>query len=130
MKKMTRIAVGALCGVTMAAAAKGLFDIFTRGLMDEALDREEPRVIRKVKSRLTEGFTGEKEAMQKANELSKELAAKPHQRVEIEASDGTKLVGHYFRVEGAKRTLVAMHGWRSCWSWDFSVIEDFWFKNG
>ena len=43
--------------------------------------------------------------------------------------DGTRLVGHYFRTEGAKRTVIAFHGWRSAWYRDFAMIYDFWFKN-
>ena len=50
--------------------------------------------------------------------------------VTTEAVDGINLVGHWQECAGAKRILIAMHGWRSCWSRDFGMIADFWQEEG
>ena len=39
------------------------------------------------------------------------------------------LIGHWCPCEEPKRTIVAMHGWRSSWSHDFGLIADFWRNN-
>lgn len=49
--------------------------------------------------------------------------------VEITAHDGISLIGHWCPCEEPKRTIVAMHGWRSSWSHDFGLIADFWRNN-
>ena len=46
--------------------------------------------------------------------------------VGTKAADGITLVGHWRECPGAKRILIAMHGWRSCWSRDFGMVADFW----
>ena len=42
---------------------------------------------------------------------------------------GISLIGHWCPCEEPKRTIVAMHGWRSSWSHDFGLIADFWRNN-
>ena len=39
--------------------------------------------------------------------------------VTIQNSDGLKLTGHYLPAENPKRTVIAVHGWRSSWQHDF-----------
>jgi fermentation-respiration switch protein FrsA (DUF1100 family) len=48
------------------------------------------------------------------------------EQVEIVSRDGEKLIGHWYPCPGAKRILIAMHGWRSSWSKDFGGISAFW----
>lgn len=50
--------------------------------------------------------------------------------VKTEADDGITLVGHWRPARQPKRILIAMHGWRSCWSRDFGIIADFWEEHG
>lgn len=58
--------------------------------------------------------------------FEKRLRERDTDTVEILGCDGIKLVGHFFRVESARRIIIAVHGWRSSWSRDFGVIYDFW----
>jgi fermentation-respiration switch protein FrsA (DUF1100 family) len=50
--------------------------------------------------------------------------------VELTARDGTALVGHWYENPNAKRVVVAMHGWRSCWDQDFGFIAPFLHRAG
>lgn len=122
--------IAAGVGFTAAAAAvtAGVSYIITKTLLEEALDREEPKVMQKAKRRITGTFK-ETEAYAVALRLAEELEKKDHERVEMESRDGTKLIGHWFGRDDAERVLIAMHGWRSTWAWDFGAIADFLFDN-
>ena len=50
--------------------------------------------------------------------------------VETEGTDRVTLVGHWRECPEPKRILIAMHGWRSCWSRDFGLIAEFWNSEG
>jgi pimeloyl-ACP methyl ester carboxylesterase len=50
--------------------------------------------------------------------------------VTIAARDGQQLVGHWYPCAGARRLVLAMHGWRSAWNRDFGMIADFLHENG
>ncbi len=111
-----------------AAVTAGISYIITSTLVEEALDRNEPEVMKKAKTRITGTFK-ETPEYAKALEAAKVLESKNHERVEIEGRDGTKLVGHWFEKSGSERIIIAMHGWRSTWSWDFGAVADFLFEN-
>lgn len=126
MKKSTKALVAG-AGVVAGAAA------FTHGLTNYmirvALDRDSPKsALRMTKHLAAEVFSDP--LYQKALEDARELAEIPHERVEITARDGERLVGHWFPVEQPRRILLAMHGWRSAWHRDFGGIAPFWQQNG
>ena len=126
--KEKTVAVGTgLLAVTVAAATSVSY-VITKTLVKEALDRDEPKVMQKAKRRITGTFK-ETETYESALQSAEALGAKEHERVEIAGHDGTKLVGHWFFREDAERVLIAMHGWRSTWAWDFGAIADFLFEN-
>lgn len=62
-------------------------------------------------------------------EVGNRLAALPHEVVEIQSRDGTRLLGHWMPVSNPRRILIAMHGWRSSWDNDFGMIGDFFRDN-
>ncbi len=129
MKKSTKNAL-VISGVATVgiAALVGIYHTTAKILMKVALEREEPKLVKKGKERLIS--SGDfKEIMEKLSEASEKLEAKPHETVEIKAYDGTRLVGHWYGTPNAKRVIVAMHGWRSSWSADFGLIADFWHQN-
>lgn len=113
----------AVCGATAISYA------VTRMMLSFAIDRKDPPQFEKRRDAMA-GSGKLKKIFEEQKEQSEKLASLPHETVEIEGFDGVRLVGHYFRVEDAKRTVVAFHGWRSAWSRDFAMICDFWFKNG
>ena len=117
------IAAGALTAVGATSLA------LTSTLVKLALDRELPSSIKNSKISVSGTEMGRDELEYYA-ETADKLKSRSHELVEITARDGEKLVGHLYTVDGAKRTLLAMHGWRSSWSADFAFIADFWFNEG
>lgn len=127
MKKTVRIglaAAGAALG-TAAVASMLLSKLFLR----EAMDREEPKLIRKAKARLMNDMEQDP-LLLASGAAANRLLSSGLERVEITARDGTALVGHLRRAVEPKRFLIAMHGWRSSWYKDFGAIADFWYANG
>jgi len=125
-KKKVLIGSGIAAGAISAAAA--VSHGVTKKLASIAMDRLVPKVSEKAASAVT-GTDYQLEFSQHREEAAERLRDKEHQTVELEASDGEKLVGHWFCRESAKRTIVAMHGWRSSWADDFGMIADFWLNN-
>lgn len=41
-----------------------------------------------------------------------------------------RLVGHFHVCDAPKRTIIAMHGWRTTWARDFGSVSKFWHANG
>lgn len=125
-KRTMKIIGGILAAGTVCAGAVGGVICL---LMGEALDREEPSVFRKNKSAITGGFN-ETDIFKSGKDAAMVLREKVTCRVETTNRDGVKLVGHWYPCEGAKRVVLAMHGWRSRWYRDFGASADFWHDNG
>lgn len=119
----TSIAAGVV-GLGAASYAIGKF------LMKVALDRTPPSVVNdKSKDKLR--GSGEIAALEESlQEAAHKLETCETETVKILARDGTELVGHWRKAPNAKRTIIAMHGWRSTWARDFGLIADFWYRNG
>lgn len=126
-KKKALIGTGA--AVAGIAAATVTFGYISDTLLRAAIDREEPRVMRKMKRKIA-GSPAVKEASALLEEKAKELEDAVQDTVELISRDGETLIGHFYPCEGAERVIVAMHGWRSGWSKDFGVISRFWHENG
>ena len=114
--------------LSVAGTISTLSLIMTRKLVTIALDREAPKVIGKSREKLT-GSANISAITQLQNMVAAKLEQTQCEVVEISAQDGTTLVGHLHRCKHAKRTIIAMHGWRSSWSKDFGMIADFLFEN-
>ncbi len=125
MKKLLTLA-----GVTAAVGTAYLTvrQLVSRTLVREALDRDEPKIMVKMKDKISAGKVDE-ELLEKSAVWRDNMEKRPHEVVNMESFDGTRLVGHWFEVPNAKRVLIAMHGWRSGWSRDFCGINDFWLNN-
>ena len=125
--KKIRTYSGIFLGVAALAATAS--ELVTDLLVREAMDRAEPRIMKKGKRRIS----GNK-AKRKANgaDSTPDLEREPLNtvRVEITASDGTTLVGHWCPCEAPKRIVLAMHGWRSSWVSDFGAISEFLHDSG
>ncbi|MBQ8402215.1 MAG: alpha/beta hydrolase, partial [Clostridia bacterium] len=130
MKDKTKKIIG---GTTLAAAGlAGLIAAshsITRYLMRVALDRREPKSMKKAREQMM-GAKENEELVTMLRAAADALEAKVTEEVEITSHDGIRLVGHWWPCDDPKRVVVAMHGWRSSWSQDFGVIADFWHDNG
>ena len=58
------------------------------------------------------------------------LRQSPSERVTVTAADGTRLAGHWREQPGARRVILAMHGWRGSWYRDFALVSSFWEAQG
>ncbi len=108
----------------LVSAAVVMSKMFSKFLVGEALDRDQPRAIKAVTNILLDRYA-ENEPYKTAREKGKELAASDHETVSVTADDGIKLIGHWFPAKDPKRIVLAAHGWRSSWYGDFGAIADF-----
>lgn len=115
---------GCIAAAGAAAISRGISCAFDRRMINAALDRREPKALLKKKNVQGEN-TRDGEIMAYCRRMQKRLEAAPHEVIHIRGQDGTTLVGHLFRTAGAKRVVLAMHGWRSGWARDFGAVADF-----
>lgn len=118
----TGIALGSI------AAISSISYFITKKMVTVALDRQAPKSS-PASMKLLTGDANIEEKLNFLTENSKILEEKELEVVEITAQDGTVLVGHLYKNKKAKRTIIAMHGWRSSWARDFCLIHDFLFEN-
>lgn len=122
--------VGA-CVTVIAAASYMLTD----NLINMAIDRNykdkkvSPKTSGKKKKRSVRGYEPDPFIVAESKLARENLEQTPMEDVEITSYDGTNLVGHWYAAPNPKRIILAMHGWKSSWSNDFSMITDFWHKN-
>lgn len=121
------IASGLLFGTAALASAASY--LTTKYLVDAALDRKEPELMRVAEKQFL-GSEVNKDFLEQREANGKKLAAIDMEEVEISADDGIVLVGHWYPCENAKRIVISMHGWRSSWELDFGMIAEFWHNNG
>ena len=120
------IGSGIAAGAVSAAAA--ISHGVTRKMASIAMDRPEPKVSERAAERVT-GTSADSAFSHIRKEAAEQLSSREHEIVEITAKDGVRLVGHWFYRDDARRTIVAMHGWRSSWVDDFGIISDFWLRS-
>lgn len=133
MKKSTKhflFGIGALASGVAALAAGSYYA--TKKMVAIALERDRSGKAEnsgKVAEHI-QGFSIDEAFMEEVRLHAEKLQNTENELIEIESYDGTKLVGHWFPNPNEKRIIIAMHGWRSSWARDFSLIADFWMKNG
>lgn len=98
--------------------------VINRKITEIAISRRPPSIYEKAGEIFQSKFMKDCDlAMLK--EFSDALQAKPTKDVEIINRDGMRLAGHLYEAEHPKRIILAMHGWRSSWSFDFGAISDY-----
>lgn len=101
----------------------------THLLVKTALDREKPKFMNGSSHRISGGKKDDN-FLNLCNTASKILKQKAHETVKITSHDRLTLVGHYYPCENAERIIIAFHGWRSSWNYDYGLISEFWHNNG
>ena len=115
-------------GLGLTALGAGISIAVTAELVAVALDRNAPKAMNRMQTRLTgSGELGQLSRLQDV--VSQNLQEAGCSKVSILARDGQQLIGHLWRCKDAKRTVLCMHGWRSEWSRDFGMIAQFLFQN-
>ena len=108
---------------------KVIEEVITRLLVSNALDRKTPWIMTKLKPSIKGNSVADPMSDQIASESAR-IESLDLERLTLIAADGTKLIGRFRPAPDAKRLIVAMHGWRSCWSRDFGAVFDFLYNNG
>lgn len=113
-------------GIVMAAAMAASLSTYitTKFLVKAAVDREAPRAMQKA-GELLSGVQQNNAFLTELAAAAKRLEGKEHETVEIVSRDGTNLVGHFFPSKSPKRIVIAMHGWRTSWAYDFGTMANF-----
>ena len=129
MKKSTRnILLGTGFIAAGAATVSAISYRLTQTLVRVALDREQPKFRAKRGTQIS-GTIANAKVQNKVKQATEWLLNCGCRTIEIIARDGERLVGHFYDCPNAKRILIAMHGWRSSWTNDFSLISKFWHEN-
>lgn len=116
--------------VASGAALAGAYYYFsTKQLANVALNREFPKWMNRFRGLVSGSGKFFTEMAEELTVVAEKLESSNCETIEIVSHDGEKLVGHWHPCEGAKRIIIAMHGWRSTWARDFAVISDFWHEN-
>jgi len=126
MEKKQKLLAASVAAATAAAAGAACW--ITGKMLSVAIDRELPRLLPADPASLMD-LSQLQQLLQLQGLLADTLESLPLQTLTLTARDGTKLTGHLFRHKNARRTIVAMHGWRSSWSKDFGMLADFFFEN-
>ena len=123
------ILIGAGIGTAGIVFGTTVSRMITKDLIEIALTRNEPKIMNKMKTKISrsEKISDFRKQIEEAGAL---LLEKNTEEVEIRSRDGLRLVGHWYPCENARRVLIAMHGWRSAWYKDFGMIADFWHNEG
>jgi len=129
MKRSTKkILIGAGIAVASIIATGTASAIITKKLVSVALDREKPENMNVSQTDISDNpVTHDFRKLQCRAALK--LSNIPCETLCLIAHDGTRLAGHWFPRKNAKRTIIAMHGWRSSWARGFGVTADFLFQN-
>lgn len=128
MKRSSKIAAAATAAGVAASAAVSY--TITKKLVELAIYREKPKNLEKRRPKVSRSRNTD-EFLDCADKAAFKLAANEDiTTVGIRSRDGIHLAGHWYPCENAKRIIIAMHGWRSEWSYDFGMIADFWHSEG
>lgn len=128
--KQVLVASAVAAGGAMAASAAAY--AVTDKLMKLAMERDVTIDLSRME-KAKKQIHGSKKLAEFSDALeagAQMLRDRDTETVAIEADDGTRLVGHWYPCDNAKRVLVAMHGWRSSWAKDFGLVADAWHDSG
>lgn len=128
MKKARKLLIGTTIAAAGIGAVGAISYTLTKKLLNVAMNREMPRGVYENKEKLY-GSNEIKAFLAELDRSSCKLLCSDCKEVQIVSHDGLRLIGHWHACPNAKRIIVAMHGWRSNWARDFSLISDFWHRN-
>lgn len=117
--------------ITTAAATGAAVSAYlsTRILIETALNRESPKIMKKSRKKIS-GKKRDDAFASACLSASERLKNLPHKVLYTTAPDGVRLAGHFFPCDNPKRLIIAFHGWRSSWHRDYGLIAPFWHSSG
>ena len=131
MKNITKgVLIGSAAALGAAALTGAASQTMAHSLVRIALDRQ---LIFTPGIRTKKLFSGCRE-LERIERFCEENAFRLEEgdckQMQIQSRDGERLVGHLHVSSAPKRTIIAMHGWRTTWARDFGAVSEFWHKNG
>ncbi len=124
-KQIAMITSAVALGTTVSV---GISYMITKLLVEVAVNRDVPKILRSAEN-IFAGAVSTKEEIDAFLSSSENLASTKTEDIQITASDGTTLIGHFYHSNSPKRIIIAMHGWRSSWTRDFGLVSNFWKEN-
>lgn len=112
-KKSAKIIAAAGTLATAAGAIWGLNFLHKMASARKAPD------LKMLKIEESDFFLGNEQFIDEVNAGKQWLRETPHEDISITSFDGFKLVGHLYKSDNAKRTVIMFHGFRSNWLRDF-----------
>ena len=125
-KKKMLIGTGCIAGG--AAIIGSVSYVVTKRLAKFALERYVAEG-ENANSQKREEIKKNEEFQRYRKEMSRRLQEKEAEEIRMVSHDGIRLAAHWCPHENAKRVIIAMHGWRSSWSRDFGMFDEFWHNN-
>ena len=102
-----------------------LFVIIVDWMTRYAYDRKSPKLPKFLVNMLMGNRPIDEEKRQKIWEQAVSLKEKADQTLFMTSFDGEVMAGHYYPCENARRFVIACHGWRSGWNYDYRTIAPF-----
>lgn len=99
-----------------------LFVLVVDWMTRYAYDRKSPKLPKFLVNMFMGNETGDENARRLMKEQAMQLKEKASQKIEMTSFDGIKMAGHYYEAESPERLVIACHGWRSGWNYDFRTI--------
>ena len=90
-----------------------------------AYDRKSPKLPQFLVNIFMGNTSKDEEKKQEIRRQAAQLRVKADIRIEMTSYDGVSMVGHYYPCDQAQRFVIACHGWRSGWSYDYRTIAPF-----
>lgn len=110
------LGIGVLTVTSTAIAAKILADM--------AVNKKLPGSALSMQGKIAGGSLPE-ETKETALRMAEQLEKKVTDTVTIINREGLRLNARWYHAENPKRIVIAMHGWRSHWNYDFCASSDF-----
>ena len=129
MKKETKIAIAAVSAAGFAATVTATLVASVKLISDMAVKKDIPKILKPMKKVIAGGGEVDKQLVETASKESENLRSLCTEKVVIQNRDGLNLTGYWYRAKDPKRIIIAMHGWRSTWLTDFSLITQFLIDN-
>ncbi|MBR2696276.1 MAG: alpha/beta fold hydrolase [Parasporobacterium sp.] len=90
-----------------------------------AYDRKSPKMPRFLVNIFMGRQNKDQAEKDRIRKQAEELEEKAKTRVEMTSYDGIVMVGHYYPCDDPERFVIACHGWRSGWEYDYRTIAPF-----
>lgn len=90
-----------------------------------AYDRKSPKLPKFIVNILMGNHPVDEEERRAVKEQAETLKALASDKIVMTSYDGEQMVGHLYSCEEPKRIVVAAHGWRSGWNYDYRTIAPF-----